>query len=167
MIASESSSNLERVLRALWYASTAIVMIALAVVMLVDARSIHGMDAVYPMVLLLAFSALGVIAFIRELRSAGTTASAEATDAVEGGRGRGVPWPSVGMVIAAIIVSFVIFVLFGYLASVFVASAAISAALGLRRIGWMVVFAVGTPLACYLLFAVALQSPIPDGVLLS
>lgn len=166
-----AASRSHRALRVIWYASVPIVALALATVFLIDATNIHGRDAIYPVAALIALAIIGLIGLFREIR-AGLAAAPmnpelDEDEDPEGRRGDGVAWTRIAIAAAATVATYLVFLLLGYAVAVAVLSAIVAFVLGLRKPLWLAIFAISTAVACYLVFAVALESPLPAGLLLN
>ncbi len=158
-----------RLPRVLWYASVPTFVLVVVGIFLAAAPTIRGRDAIYPVVTLIALLLVTLIALGREIRfglAGEPEAADELEDSVEGERGRGVAWPRVGVIVAAIVAMLVVFALFGYVPAITFLCVATVSALGLRSPLWIAVFAIVTAAAAYLVFAIALGSPLPTGLLI-
>ncbi|WP_199434790.1 tripartite tricarboxylate transporter TctB family protein [Qaidamihabitans albus] len=166
-----------RGIRVLWRASVPVVTLALAGVFLIEAADIQGRDAIYPVAALAVLAVVGLIALIREIRAAlSETAVAGGSDGIEDAagaedieseRGIGVAWSRVGPVVAAVVLALVILHFVGYVIAIVWLCAVTAVTLGLRKPLWIAVFTAATAATCYLVFAVAFESPIPAGTLLN
>lgn len=154
--------------RIAWYGSVALVCLAVSVVFFIGLTRVRGADAIYPFVVILVFTVLALAALVLEVRSAGRLEAAVADDpdgGLEGLRGAGIAWGRVGASAAAVVGSVVVLSSIGYAAFVAVLSAVLVRILGMRSPVRILLFAVGTAIAMYLVFVFALHSPIPRGSL--